>query len=131
MIDKDALCPCSSGKKYQTCCGPLLAGERQAENAEMLMRSRYTAYATRNGSYLLATWHESTKPGCLDLKGIQQPEWEGLDVLGVSGGGAQDAEGQVEFVAHYRMDDTRGQLHEKSRFQRVDGCWYYVDGEIA
>lgn len=130
MTDQDTLCPCGSGKNYQACCGPLLAGERQAETAEMLMRSRYTAYATGNSGYLLATWHESTKPGCLELKETQQPEWEALDVLAVSRGGAEDDDGQVEFVAHYRMDVARGQLHEKSRFRRVNGRWYYVDGEI-
>jgi len=129
MTENNDLCPCGSGKTYQACCEPLLSGERQAETAETLMRSRYTAYATRDSGYLLATWHEPTKPECLDLQGIQQPEWVSLDVLNISGGRAQDDEGRVEFVAHYRMDGARGQLHEKSRFQRIDGRWYYVDGE--
>ena len=95
----------------------------------MLMRSRYTAFATGNSGYLLATWHETTKPECLDLAGTRQPKWEALDVLNVSHGNPQDDEGQVEFIAYYRIDDVRGRLHERSRFQRLDGRWYYVDGE--
>lgn len=129
MVKNNDPCPCGSGENFGRCCGPVLSGEKPAQTAESLMRSRYTAYATRNSGYLLATWHASTKPGCLDLKGIQQPEWESLDVVKVSGGGSGDDDGMVEFVAHYRLDGVRGELHEKSRFRRVDGRWLYVDGE--
>ena len=42
-------CPCGSLLAYAVCCGPLLTGERHAETAEALMRSRYTAFAVADG----------------------------------------------------------------------------------
>ena len=41
--------------------------------------------------------------------------------------GADTAE--VEFVARYRVDGRAVRLHERSRFVREDGRWFYVDGE--
>jgi SEC-C motif-containing protein len=130
VTDDPDLCPCGSGKLFASCCEPLLAGRHKANTAEALMRSRYCAYLLRNSDYLLATWHSSTRPECLDLVGIPQPDWEALEVLATSAGGRTDTEGRVEFIAHYRLDGMRGHLHENSRFCRVDGQWYYVDGDI-
>ena len=42
-----ALCPCGSEKIYTECCEPLIKGDRVAETAEALMRSRYTAHAKK------------------------------------------------------------------------------------
>ena len=37
----------------------------------------------------------------------------------------------VEFVARYRVGGGSAQrLHEISRFDRIDGRWYYRDGEF-
>jgi SEC-C motif-containing protein len=36
---------------------------------------------------------------------------------------------EVEFVARYRVDGCAVRLHERSRFVREDGRWFYVDGE--
>ncbi len=36
----------------------------------------------------------------------------------------------VEFVARYKLNGRAFKLHETSRFERVDGRWLYVDGEI-
>jgi SEC-C motif-containing protein len=130
VTDDRDLCPCGSSKLFASCCKPLLSGTRKADTAEALMRSRYCAYLHRNSDYLLATWHSSTKPDCLDLVGIPQPDWEALEMLGTSAGGPTDTEGRVEFIAHYRLDGMPGRLHENSRFRRVDGQWYYVDGDI-
>mgnify|MGYP003342658194 CR=1 FL=1 len=38
-------CPCCSGKSYESCCAPVIRGQRKAASAEELMRSRYSAYA--------------------------------------------------------------------------------------
>src|SRR5262245_12717464 len=55
-INKYADCPCRSGKPYNNCCRPYHTGT-VAPNALLLMRSRYTAYALDNVSYLIATSH--------------------------------------------------------------------------
>ena len=99
------------------------------------MRSRYAAYVLRLASYLLATWHPSTRPSALDL---EDPDlcWLGLEVRlhRVPAGGPRDASGrevaEVEFVARSRRHGRALRLHETSRFVREDGRWYYVDGTL-
>ena len=50
-------CPCGSNRSYDECCAPLINGERQADTAEALMRSRYSAYVKQNIPYLGETLH--------------------------------------------------------------------------
>jgi SEC-C motif-containing protein len=38
------------------------------EDAEALMRSRYSAFERGDVPYLLATWHASTRPTTLELE---------------------------------------------------------------
>lgn len=120
-------CPCGSGKETGKCCFPVISGDCKALNPEQLMRSRYTAYATGNTSYILQTWHSSTRPAELALEGALY--WTGLRVvksLPVNRGG--DEEGYVEFIARYQRGLETGQLHERSRFLQELGEWRYVDG---
>ena len=41
-----------------------------------------------------------------------------------------DIKGVVEFRATYLVEGELGILHERSRFVREDGRWFYVDGEV-
>lgn len=91
------------------------------------MRSRFSAFATGLHAYLLASWHPSTRPRELELD--PRTEWRRLQIVDTVAGGADDAEGVVEFRASYREPDGVGVLHERSRFVRVDGRWVYLDGE--
>ncbi|SES40853.1 SEC-C motif-containing protein [Pedococcus cremeus] len=122
-------CACGSGATYDACCGPLHRGEAVAETAEALMRSRYAAFALGLSDYLLATWHPRTRPATIDLDTAL--EWVRLEVLDTTGGGRGDSEGEVEFTAHHREDGRRGQLHERSRFVRRGGRWFYLDGVVG
>ena len=90
------------------------------------MRSRYSAFAVGDAAYLLATWHPDTRPASLELD--DDVRWTGLDVLATRRGSMLDAEGSVEFTAHYIVGRRAGVLHEDSRFVRVDGRWLYLDG---
>jgi len=90
------------------------------------MRSRYTAFAVGDARHLLRTWHASTRPRTLTLD--PAIVWRRLVVLDVVDGSPWDTVGEVEFVAHYVVDAARGRLHERSRFVREDGSWFYVDG---
>lgn len=92
------------------------------------MRSRYTAYVLGDDDYLLRTWHPSTRPASVD-SGVG-PVWTGLQVLASTGGGPDDTQGAVEFMARYRDGTRLGSLHETSRFVREEGAWLYLDGEI-
>ncbi|MFD9889975.1 YchJ family protein [Amycolatopsis sp. NPDC059027] len=118
-------CPCGLGEPYDACCGRYHRGEQTAPTAELLMRSRYSAFAVGDAGYLLRTWHPSARPANLDLDPAQR--WARLEILGHTGGGLLQAEGTVEFRAHYRHDGQRGVLHENSRFVREGGQWLYLD----
>lgn len=50
-------CFCGSGLSYGECCGPYHRREREAPDAETLMRSRFSAYALRDAEYLWDTLH--------------------------------------------------------------------------
>jgi SEC-C motif-containing protein len=80
---------------------------------------------SERADYLLATWHSSTRPETLDFDA--NSKWLGLEVRGHKTTGADSAE--VEFVARYRVDGRAVRLHERSRFVREDGRWFYVDGD--
>jgi SEC-C motif-containing protein len=117
-------CPCGVAAAYGDCCGRLHRGEREAETASELMRSRYAAYVVRDDGYLLRTWHPRTRPEAIGFD--SSPEWTGLTVLGTADGRYTDNVGEVEFEAAY----AGGVLHERSRFQRRAGHWVYVDGVV-
>ncbi len=117
-------CPCGLSGPYEKCCGRFHAGAASAPTAEALMRSRYSAFVRLDGGYLLRTWHPRTRPERLDLD--PGTRWTGLEILGTSDGSAFHSTGTVTFRASYRG----GSLHERSRFERVDGAWVYVDGEF-
>lgn len=126
---KDQDCPCLSGKTYQDCCGLLHQGKQTAVTAEQLMRSRYSAFVMQHSNYLQTTLHPSQRQPD-DITSLQQTmqttQWLGLTIIEHSQDGD---EAEVEFIAFY-LDNTIGQLHERSRFCRQDGLWFYLDGEF-
>jgi SEC-C motif-containing protein len=94
------------------------------------MRSRYTAYTLGKESYLLQTWHPSTRPAQLALH-AQPSRWLGLNVVATQDGGADATHGVVEFVARYKIGGKAHRLHEVSRFVKEGGRWFYVDGATS
>jgi SEC-C motif domain protein len=128
MSIKSPLCPCGSQQAYDQCCGRFHRGAIAA-NAELLMRSRYSAYALAEVDYLLATWHPDTRPATLDRAQLAATRWLGLTVKSHRVIDAEHA--QVEFVARSRVaGGSASRLHEISQFVRKNGRWYYVDGRF-
>lgn len=126
----ESFCPCgrSTAKgqpmTLQACCGRYHAGQA-APDAESLMRSRYSAFVLGDVPYLLATWHSSQRPAELTLEaGVK---WLGLDIKQHRETGADTAE--VTFVARFRVAGKAIRQHERSRFVRVKGIWYYLEGD--
>ena len=131
---KDLICPCgrhdARGRvlPLSACCGPRMepGAAQPAPDAEALMRSRYTAFVLGGVDHLLATWHVSTRPAELTLEpGVK---WLGLEVRDHRVIDEDHAE--VEFVARSRAAGRGQRLHERSRFVREGGRWYYVDGDF-
>ena len=127
-------CPCGQPASFADCCGPLLAGAREAETAAALMRSRYTAYVEGAVDYLIATTAAEARgrldrPGlvayCRGLRGIS------LRILEVCGGGLLEDTGVVEFAATLRSRGRTFVQRERSRFAREQGRWVYVDGDVT
>lgn len=119
------LCYCGSQKSFGTCCEPFLQGTAFPATAEELMRSRYSAYVTKNVPYIL----ETTSPKFRKyysaksiLEWAASSTWISLEVLSSS-------EKRVKFVATYL--DEKGQLMrhtENSRFEKIADRWYFMDG---
>jgi SEC-C motif domain protein len=97
----------------------------QAGSAEELMRSRYSAYAYGDADYLFRTWHPRTRPAAV----IPDPSitWTALEVIDTAAGGPDDDRGEVEFRAAFEFDGRADSLHERSRFERRAGRWFYLD----
>ena len=129
-IREESLCPCKSRLPYKECCMPYHYGRKKAETAEILMRSRYSAFFFRRIDYLLDTTHPRMRTAALQqelMESMQNITWSVLRVLSSSKGGVDDKVGKVEFVADYYFKGECYELHEHSRFKRHKGAWKYVD----
>ncbi len=95
------------------------------------MRSRYTAYVRGAVDYLIDT-HDASTRATVDRAAIEawsrQTEWLGLEIVETVGGGADDDEGIVQFVARGSTRGAPFTQRERSRFRRHEQRWYYVDG---
>jgi SEC-C motif-containing protein len=127
------LCPCgrvvaNKPLTFAACCAAYLDHftTTPASDAESLMRSRYSAFVLCRTDYLVATWHPTTRP--VDVAADHGTKWLGLDVRQHTVQDANHAE--VEFVARYREAGRGARIHERSRFVREDGRWFYVDGDL-
>ncbi|ACY16296.1 YchJ family protein [Haliangium ochraceum] len=127
-------CHCSSGRDFDACCGPFLAGSAKPATAEELMRSRYSAYATETIDYVVAT-HDPATSEEVDREGAMrwasESTWEGLEIVETKDGGPEDETGVVEFIARYQSEGKSVAHHERAVFQRIEGDWFYMDGEMA
>lgn len=125
-------CPCGQlggggrALNFAACCGRYLDHDTPAPDAEQLMRSRYSAFVFGWLDYLRASWYPGTCPSELTLEpGVK---WLGLDVRQHRATDAEHAE--VEFVARSRVAGRGQRLHERSRFVREGGRWFYLDGAM-
>ncbi|SDP18079.1 YchJ family protein [Desulforhopalus singaporensis] len=126
MITKNS-CPCGSTRTFSDCCAPILQDPALASTAEMLMRSRYTAFVQKNTTHILATWHSRLRPPSVDFD--HKIKWTGLAIHEVTGGTASDITGVVEFTATYIEGDHLCRLTERSDFEKKDGLWFYAGGK--
>ena len=91
------------------------------------MRSRYTAFTMGLTDYLLDTWAPETRPTAIE------PDPPGLTWLGLEVKRHvvhDDDHATVEFVARTKLGGRQHAMHEVSHFERRDGRWSYVDGDL-
>nr|WP_307776250.1 YchJ family metal-binding protein [uncultured Cetobacterium sp.] len=98
------------------------------KTAEELMRARYKAFENGNIEFLVDTHDMDTRDN-LDVdetkKWALESKWQGLEIISVEAGQEDDNEGVVEFKATYEEKGKTVVHHERSKFIKKDGNWYY------
>jgi SEC-C motif domain protein len=94
------------------------------ENASLLMRSRYSAFALGDTAYLLESWHADFRPGELQLD--PRIRWIGLEIVASE---QQAQKAIVEFEATLILSGEVSAMHERSEFACEQGRWLYTRGE--
>jgi SEC-C motif-containing protein len=121
-------CPCGRPGAYEACCGRFILGWEAPETAEDLMRSRYSAYALAEIDYLVATHDPRRAPDRDQIQAwAKRAKFLGLEIEELAEGGSEDATGIVQFLARYEEGGAALEHRERSRFERIDGRWMYVD----
>lgn len=133
MNPLDPHCPCGSGNPLSQCCGHYHAGT-PAPSAELLMRSRYSAYVLGLVDYLVGTTLPAQQQA-LDREAMAawsaQSTWLGLEVEGSEVFGGKPEHAQVSFVAHWHDEHGEHRHRECSAFVQVDGRWYFLDPTVS
>lgn len=125
-------CPCGSNQSYDDCCGSLINGQSQAATAEALMRSRYTAFVKTKIDYISATLAPSKRQDFNRQEATawsKNSQWQGLEIIKTENGGVDDDTGTVEFIARFTEKEKPVAHHELAEFEKIDGRWYFVDGQ--
>lgn len=89
------------------------------------MRSRFSAFATQNSDYILATEDASLHEGVTSealKEQLQRQEWVCLEIH-------NSDEKSVTFTAYAFMGSHYLSMHEHSLFEKRDGRWFYIKGE--
>ncbi len=124
---QDIQCYCCSKRLFKNCCEPYLLSKKTPHVPEELMRSRYSAYATHNIEYLIATTHPSERIN-YSIQSINEwatsNNWLKLEIITAN-------QNQVEFKAYYSDKKNSNDTiihHERSNFVFENNKWFYVDG---
>ena len=94
------------------------------------MRSRFTAFATGNVEHLLRTHAKviSDAEQAEMVEWCKTTKWLSLTITKTERGEPKDLEGWVEFQARFIEDHEVWVIQERSRFEKRDGRWIYIDG---
>lgn len=124
-------CPCTSGKDFSVCCEPVIVGQRKAQTAAELMRSRYSAYALHKIDWIVDSQHPDGRAH-VDRKATEEwstrATWHRLELVQVQQGAADDHEGLVEFKAYYTIAGEDITHHEIASFRKEGDDWFFMDG---
>ena len=126
-----SLCPCCSEKEFSQCCEPIIKGDLLPETPEALMRSRYTSYVNGEIDYLRESTHPDDR-GDFDSQSTrdwsEKSQWQKLEIITTKGGGPDDTEGFVEFIAFFAREGVDQKHHELASFKKSENQWYFSDG---
>ena len=97
-----------------------------------LMKSRYVAYTVGNASYIIKTTHPNNPDHTDEVKAwratielfSKETEFLSLEIL-------EFIDGVEEAFVTFKAKLSSGDMVEKSRFLKVEGCWFYESGEFS
>ena len=126
----NAPCPCGSKNKYKKCCQAYHKGAK-AKTALLLMKSRYSAYAVGNSSYIVKTTHPNNPDFTDNIKAWKESiesfceatDFLGLEIL-------EFVDGEKEAFVTFKAKLSSGDMVERSRFLKEGGEWLYESGEF-
>ena len=127
-------CPCASALPYQMCRARYHAGALP-EDAAVLMRSRYSAFAKHLADYIIKTTHpEKAKRNPSLVKWKQEllqfsrdTQFVGLRILDFVDG---EKAATVTFTAYLMQHGRDVSFTEKSTFAKVGKRWLYKSGDL-
>jgi SEC-C motif-containing protein len=130
-ITPNTPCPCGSHVKYKKCCAKYHKGALPKTALE-LMKSRYTAYAVGDASYIIKTTHPNNSDYSDDIKSwkssielfSKETEFLALEIV-------EFIDGEEEAFVTFKAKLSSGDMVEKSRFLKVDNRWLYENGEFS
>ncbi|MEY8198861.1 MAG: YchJ family metal-binding protein [Colwellia sp.] len=121
------LCPCGSTLLFNACCQRYITQKTYPSTAEQLMRSRFSAYATKKSQYIFETYAavQRLKQSVIEIQTwADECIWLALKIH-------ESEKNTVDFSAYYVVDNTLCELREKSNFTLEQGQWRYIDGNIT
>ncbi|KGJ87405.1 YchJ family protein [Colwellia psychrerythraea] len=121
------LCPCGSTLSFNACCQVFITQKQPPCTAEQLMRSRFSAYAIKDGQYIFNTYGAAQQ---LNQSVGEIQSWAD-ECLWLALVIHESEKNTVEFSAYYIVDNTLCELREKSNFNLEQGLWRYIDGDIT
>lgn len=105
-----------------------MINHKEIKTAEDLMRARYKAFEEGNIEFIVNTHDISTRKD-IDVEETKNwalnSKWLGLEIISTEAGTEIDEEGIVEFKVNYIEKDKEEIHHEKSKFVKKDGKWFY------
>ena len=133
-ISPNNTCPCGSLLKYKKCCKIFHDGILPKTALE-LMKSRYCAFSIEKSEYIIDTTHKNNPDFTSDLKSwnmdilnfSKNTQFKNLEIIDFID---DKIESFVTFKATLIQNQNDISFTEKSRFLKVEGKWFYVDGEF-
>ena len=111
-----SLCPCGSNRELEECCRLIIKGSRRAQTAVELMKARYVAYTTGDVDFIISSHDPETRENVskeATEEWSRSARWLGIEILSTIGGGPDDDDGVVEFVASFELEGKKINHHEK------------------
>lgn len=133
-------CLCFSQKAYAECCQPYHRGQSFPASPDLLMRSRFSAYAKGLTDYIIQTTHPlnedaqtPTEERASDIAHFSRTtSFDGLEVIAAGLREGDEEWGWVHFKATLNQGGHDASFEEVSHFTFDDeGHWAYVDGDIV